>query len=91
MSANNQTLIKKHGGMWFVFPNTNAESWEDYNEETGEWKEGNYLDLTKEDYRRCATREEAIKVAEKFENEDETEYGIVEEVLYTDGAKVLIR
>ena len=31
MSANNQTLIKKHKGKWLIFENIPAESWDNVN------------------------------------------------------------
>lgn len=90
MSANNQTLIREHNGKWYVFPNTNAESWGNFNEETGEWKEENILDLSKEHYRAFDTYQEAEEYAQSEEHEDPTEYGIVNEVLFKDSAPVKI-
>ena len=81
MSANNQTLVKKHGDRWFVFPNTNAESWD----------EKNILNLSREEWSAFFDKNEAIKYAQYCEHEDSTEYGIVEEVLYKDGAPVVVK
>ena len=79
MSANNQTLIKKHGDKYLVFDNIQAESWDEVNKIMEE--EASLI---------CDTLKDAIIGAKWLEHIDSTEYGIVEEVLYKDGAKVII-
>lgn len=80
MSANNQTLIKKHSdGKYYIFSNVNAESWDDVN----------ILSIKRcEDS--CSNFEDAYGIAEEIEKEEPTEYGIHKETLAKDGAKVVL-
>lgn len=80
MSANNQTLIVKHKEKYYVYANIMAESWEDEN----------ILELT-EARAITDTFEEAYKIADKLDDEYETEYGIWTDELAKDGAKVIIK
>jgi hypothetical protein len=85
MSRNDQILVKKHGGKFYVF-DVMAESWVDQDQNI------NGLNL-KEAKGSFDTREEAHKFAHKLETEDDfygSEYGVVDEVLYKDGAPVAI-
>lgn len=86
MSANNQTLVKKHGDKWYVFPNTNAESWVGSLDEDAPTNE---IDIRRG--KPFDSREAALVAAHDMENGDWTsEYGVVEEILAKDGAKVKI-
>jgi hypothetical protein len=78
MSANNQTLIKKHKGKYLVFSNVNAESWDEVNI------------LPKAQGLECDTFEDAYEQAEAIEQDDYTEYGIHRDRLFKDGAEVVI-
>ena len=92
MSRNDQLLVKEYEGKFYVF-DVMAESW-------GEWDEKNNKPLSndnklsvKEAEGVFDTREEAHKFAHKLDAEDEwfgSEYGVVDEVLYKDGAPVII-
>lgn len=79
MSANNFTLIKKYKKDYLVFYNLMAESWCDRN----------CLNI-KQAVGKCKTEKEAEAKALRFEEDDETEYGIVYGVLAKDGAEVSI-
>ena len=79
MSANNQTLIKVHKGKYIVYPNVNAESWDNLNI------------LLEADGIECNSFEEAYKKAEEIEQKDSTEYGIQKDRLFKDGADVIIK
>lgn len=79
MSSNNQTLIKKYNNRYYIFSNVNAESWDEINT----------LSI-KEAEDSCSNFEDAYGIAEEIEKEDPTEYGIQNEVLVKDGAKVII-
>lgn len=92
MSRNDQLLVKEHNGKFYVF-DVMAESW-------GEWDDigkvpvgdANKLSIL-EAKGVFDTREEAHKFAHKLDAEDEwfgSEYGVVDEVLYKDGADVII-
>lgn len=81
MSRNDQILIKKHKGKYYVF-DVMAES----------WGETNTL-YTKDAIGVFKTREEALVFAQDHNNKDEwggTEYGVWENYLAKDGAKVKI-
>lgn len=78
MSKNDQILVKKHKGKYYVF-NVMAES----------WSERNNL-YTKDALGVFKTREEALAFAHDYNNKGETEYGVWEEYLAKDGAKVRI-
>jgi hypothetical protein len=87
MSANNQTLIVRHKDKYLVYENVNAESW-GWNEETNLPAEN---ELKESDATiKCDTLNDAIIGAKWLEHTDPTEYGIVKDVLYKDGAKVKI-
>jgi len=77
MSANNQVLVKEYGGKYFVFDNVMAESWGDGNELYIEYADGPF-----------DTKDDAILHGHKI---DETEYGVIEEILCKDGAEVTIK
>lgn len=84
MSANNQTLLKKHKGKWYVFSNIQAES----------WAKENVLFRGEADYV-LDTAEEAIEKANEVNQKTydygyEIEYG-VSNVLIKDGADVIIK
>jgi len=81
MSANDQTLIQQHhDGLYYIFSNVNAESWD----------EVNTLKIT--DAVGCGYRTKwgAYKFAEQIEDEDPTEYGIRNGELAKDGAKIVL-
>ncbi len=91
MSRNDQLLVKEHKGKFYVF-DVMAESW-------GEWSEDNKIISNKNKLHINQakgifdTREEAHKFAHKLDAKDEwfgSEYGVVDEVLYKDGASVEI-
>lgn len=87
MSRNDQLLVKEHRGKFYVF-DVMAETWCD----DMECKSVNHLPI-KEASGPFNTREEAHKFAHKLDAEDAwggSEYGVVDEVLYKDGAKVTI-
>jgi hypothetical protein len=72
MSANNQTLVRKYKGKWYVFLNIMAES----------WNKTNNLSIKEADF--SGTQEEAQRYA--FQNSI-TEYGIADHLI-KDGNKV---
>lgn len=83
MSDNSQILIKEHNGKFYVF-DVQAESWSDKNELS-----------VKEAKAVCDSWKAASEKAKKIANEnwDEgypNEYGIVDDILYKDGADVTI-
>lgn len=81
MSRNDQILIKKHKGKYYVF-DVMAESWSNTNTLS-----------TKDAIGVFKTREEALTFAHDYNNKDEwggTEYGVWENVLAKDGAEVKI-
>lgn len=92
MSANNQLLVKEYNNRFYVF-DVMAESW-------GRWPvppETEVQDVNELSIKRAKgvfdTREEAHKFAHKLDDEDEylgSEYGVVDETLYKDGADVTI-
>lgn len=92
MSRNDQLLVKEHNGKFYVF-DVMAESWGELNEQTDRLiSHTNHLSL-KEAKGEFDTRDEAHKFAHKVDSEDEwggSEYGVVDEVLYKDGAPVVI-
>lgn len=79
MSANNQTLIKSHKGKYLVFSNVNAESWNDVNI------------LDERDALEYRTFEGAYEMAEQFESQEPTEYGIQKDRLFKDSGEVIIK
>ena len=84
MSRNDQLLVKEYKGKFYVF-DVMAESWDD---PTG----SNRLSLT-EAKKSFNTREDAHTFAHSLDDEDDfggSEYGVVDEVLYKDGAEVII-
>jgi len=81
MSRNDQILVKKYKGKYYVF-SVMAESWSETNTLNISAAEGVFK-----------TREEALIFAHDYDNKDEwggSEYGVVEERLSKDGAKVKI-
>ena len=80
MSANNQTLIVKHKDRYLVFDNVQAES----------WGEENVLE-EKDAVCTHSTHKSALVCAQIHEEEEKTEYGIVEDKLWKDDAKVVIK
>lgn len=92
MSKNNQLLVKEHNGKFYVF-DVMAESWGEWDTETNKpIGDENKLKLStaKGVY---STREDAHKAAHKMDAEDDwygSEYGVIDEVLYKDGAEVKI-
>jgi hypothetical protein len=90
MSRNDQLLVKEYNGEYYVF-DVMAESW-------GEWKGNKFISgKNKLNISQAKgvfnTREEAHDFARKLDEKDDwggSEYGIVDEVLYKDGAKVVI-
>jgi hypothetical protein len=91
MSRNDQLLVKKHKGRFYVF-SVMAESW-------GEWRgnkpisKKNYL-YKKEALGIFQRKEDAILFAEAYDKNDEwgrSEYGVIEKKLFKDGAKVYIK
>jgi len=96
MSRNDQILVKEHEGRFYVF-DVMAESWGEtrYDEMMRTWvvvSNTNYLSLsdTKGSF---PTREAAHKFARHYESLDDwggSEYGVVDEVLFKDGAPVVI-
>lgn len=93
MSANNQTLIKEHGGRWYVFTNVNAESWGW--DEAKEEPAPNILSI-KSAQGVFDTRDEAYQAALKLTAEEdardgiETEYGVQFSRLCKDSAEVTL-
>lgn len=86
MSRNDQLLVKEYRDKFYVFE-VMAESW--INELFG----NNTLRLS-ESKGVFDSREAAHEFAHKLDSEDEwggSEYGVVDEVLYKDGASVVIR
>lgn len=82
MSANNQTLIKQHGGYFYVFENVNAEAWEE--DKPNELTE-------KEALGKFRTRDEAFNFAiEIVEPDCPTEYGVQFNRLCKDDSEVKI-
>lgn len=92
MSRNDQLLVKEYKGKFYVF-DVMAESWGEWDRETQKpISDKNKLSLS-EAKGVYDTREEAHKAAHKIDAEDEwygSEYGVVDEVLYKDGASVEI-
>lgn len=86
MSANNQILVKEHKGKFYVF-DVMAESWGGYED-----MPLNTLSI-KAAQGSFDSREEAHEFAHKLDNEDiyPSEYGVVDEVLWKDGADVFIK
>ena len=92
MSRNDQLLVKEYKGKFYVF-DVMAESW-------GEWDIKNCKPISDKNKLPISeakgvfnTRKEAHKFAHKLDAEDEwfgSEYGVVDEVLYKDGASVEI-
>ena len=81
MSRNDQILVKKYKEKYYVF-DVMAES----------WSKTNSLNI-KEAKGVFNTREEALSFAHDYDNKDEwggSEYGVREETLSKDGAKVKI-
>jgi len=91
MSANNQTLIKKHKDKYYVFSNVNAESWCYYDHKTKTFDESRENELILRDYEFASeSLEEAVEVAKKIEEDFNTEYDIILDVLAKDRAEVKI-
>lgn len=87
MSKNNQYLVKEYQGRFYVF-DVMAESWGGYDE-----MPDNTLEVA-EAKGVFDTRDKAHKFAHKLDSEGEyssSEYGVVDEVLYKNGAEVFIR
>ena len=82
MSANNQTLIKKHGDKYYVFENINAEAWDEDGKMILSASGAKFSDTD---------REVAYKFAEALDDLDHTEYGVVEETLFKDDSEILIK
>lgn len=80
MSANNQTLIIKHKDRYLVFDNVQAESWDDENVLNESDAISSHKDLF-----------DAETSARILDADSMTEYGIVEERLWKDSAKVIIK
>ena len=79
MSRNDQVLVKKYKGKYYVF-DVMAESWSETNPISIKEAKGVFN-----------TREEALVFAHDYNNKDEwggLEYGVVEESLAKDGADV---
>jgi hypothetical protein len=89
MSANNQTLIKRHENKYYVFENVMAESWCHYDGENFDESRMNELDI-KDSKFASESKSEAWEAALKLEEEDSTEYGIIIDVLAKDRADVKI-
>lgn len=81
MSANNQTLIVQHKDKYYVFENVNAEAWD----------EGEAMELDEKDASVYDNKIDAILKANELEDEDPTEYGIVEDRLWKDDCPVKIK
>ncbi len=79
MSANNQTLVKRHEGKYLVFSNINAESWDEVNV------------LDKEHATEYENLIDALECAREIEMEDPTEYGIQFDKLIKDQSDVIIK
>lgn len=97
MSANNQTLIVKHKGGWYVFKNIMAESWCD---EKGKHvnelslKEASAVFDTKDEVYRGEARDKAYQRAVELDSQcgqfgEGSEYG-VHSRLFKDDKKVRI-
>lgn len=90
MSRNDQLLVKEYKGKYYVF-DVMAESWGEWDDNKNEpISDKNKLNLS-EASGVFDTREEAHKFAHKVNSYDEwggSEYGVVDEVLYKDGAEV---
>ena len=93
MSANNQTLIKKHKGKWYVFTNIQAESWCAV-DENDNFIEGRDNELSLQSAAAvCNTRDEAFDKAVELDRDDElgeTEYGVQFRRLCKDDSEVRI-
>ena len=92
MSRNNQLLVKEYKCKFYVF-DVMAESWGKWDYETNTI----IVDVNKLSIISAKgvfdTRKEAHQFAHKIDSEDEwggSEYGVVDEVLYKDGAPVII-
>lgn len=91
MSRNDQLLVKEHQGKFYVF-SVMAESWGETDDNFKLISDDNKLPLSKA-LGGFNTREEAHSFAHKVDQKDEwggSEYGVVDEVLYKDGAEVVI-
>ena len=89
MSANNQTLIKKHEGQWYVFADISAESWGNL-----ETMKKNTLSIKHADgvYNSPI---EAYRAALEIDNkqgqfEEGTEYGVRFNTLCKDDAEIIL-
>lgn len=91
MSANNQTLIQKYRGKYYVLPDIQAESWISYDEKKGTFNEKRINELSLGPARGYKIFHEAYKAAERVERNYPTEYGIQVNRLCKDGAKVRIK
>jgi len=93
MSRNDQILVKEHNGKFYVF-DVMAESWGEWDEDLNKpiISDKNKLSV-KEAKGVFDTREEAVMFGHKLDEEDDwggSEYGVVNETLYKDGAPVEI-
>lgn len=91
MSNNSQLLVKEYGGKFYVF-SVMAESWGEWDDlEQKPKSDINHLELDRAKGV-FDTRDEAHKFAHKLYDNDplDCEYGVVDEVLYKDGAPVVI-
>lgn len=79
MSANNQILIVKHKDKYLVFDNIQAESWDEENVLKESEATSFHTDI-----------EDAYTSARILDEDDPTEYGVVVDKLWKDGAKVKI-
>lgn len=87
MSNNNQTLIIKHKGKYYIFDNVTAESWCDK-----DGKHVNELSL-KSAIAIYDSESEAFKKAWEVDRDDDfggTEYGVVLNKLWKDNKKIKI-
>jgi hypothetical protein len=91
MSANNQTLVTKYKGKWYVFGNVTAESWCGWDEKADNPldKPDNSLFVSQADSVHD-NYADALVAAHKLDEEEWTEYG-VHSTLAKDGAKVRIK
>jgi len=86
MSRNDQLLVKEYKGKFYVF-DVMAESWGGFKDQPI-----NHLDVS-EAIGVADTRADAHRLAYKYDLEDEmggSEYGVVDDLLYKDGADVTI-
>lgn len=92
MSANNQILVKEYNGKFYVF-DVMAESWGEWDMVSGKFtieKNKLYIGEAKGKF---STRQKAHDFANSIEDNSpwgSSEYGVIDEVLYKDGAEVTL-